>query len=100
MSENAETKPIPFTLKPAKEKPDRKYRKGSKYDDLLDAFLKGTDSLVEVSVEGKDSNYIRTQLDKRIKARKLTKRMNVSVTNNVCYLQKGEKTKKEKPKTE
>ena len=43
------------------EKPLRKYRKGSKYDPTLDAFLEGENDLVVVSVEYKDANYLRTQ---------------------------------------
>ena len=43
--------------------------------------------LVEVSIEGKDANYLRTQLNKRIDARNL-RNVKVSVVNNVCYLEK------------
>ena len=78
---------VKFELKPRKEKPKRKYRKGSKYDPILDAFLKGKDSLVEVSVDGRDANYLRMQLNKRIKARGL-EGVQVSAINNVCYLEK------------
>jgi len=62
---------IKFDLRPVEEKPSRKYRKGSKYDPILDAFMEGTDKLVSVSVEGRDANYLRTQLNKRIEARGL-----------------------------
>ena len=44
----------------------RRYRKGSKYDPILVAFMEGTDTLVTVKVESKDANYLRTQLNKRI----------------------------------
>ena len=77
---------IKFELKPRKRKPKRKYRKGSKYDPILDAFMEGTDSLVEVTVEGRDANYLRTQLNKRIEAKKL--KVKTSVVNNVLYLEK------------
>ncbi len=77
---------ITFTLQPVEEKPTRKYRKGSKYDPLLDAFLSGSNNLVAVSVEGKDANYLRTQLNKRVEARDIT--LKVSVVNNICYLEK------------
>ena len=33
-----------FDLKPVDEKPSRKYRKGSKYDPMIDSFLEGKDS--------------------------------------------------------
>lgn len=75
-----------FELKPRKKKPSRKYRKGSKYDPILDAFMEGTDNLVEVAVEGKDGNYLRTQLNKRIEAKGL--KVMTSVVNNVLYLEK------------
>lgn len=78
---------ISFNLQPVSEKPPRKYKKGSKYDPLLDAFIAGLDNLVAVTVEGKDANYLRTQLDKRIEAKKLSG-IKVSVVNNICYLEK------------
>ncbi len=78
---------VSFNLDPVSEKPMRKYRKGSKYDPILDAFRSGIDNLVTVSVPGKDANYLRTQLNKRIDAMKLSG-VKVSVVNNVCYLEK------------
>ena len=84
MTEMGEVK---FDLKPVDEKPSRRYRKGSKYDPILDAFMEGTDKLVEVHVEGKDANYLRTQLNKRLEARGLENRVKVSVINNVAYLE-------------
>jgi len=78
---------VKFDLKPVEEKPARKYRKGSKYDPVLDAFIEGTDTLVSVDVAGKDANYLRTQLNKRIEAKRL-RGVKVSVINNVCYLEK------------
>lgn len=79
---------IRFDLKPVDEKPTRKYRKGSKYDPILDAFVAGTEGLVEVRVRGKDANYLRTQLNKRIEARNL-RDVKVSVVNNVTYMEKA-----------
>ena len=78
---------VSFNLKPVSEKPSRRYRKGSKYDPILDAFMSGTESLVTVDVSGKDANYLRTQLNKRIDAKNL-RGLKVSVVNNVCYLEK------------
>ena len=78
---------VKFDLKPVDEKPHRRYRKGSKYDPIIDAFMEGDESLVEVNVSGKDANYLRTQLKKRIEAREL-KAVKVSVVNNSCYLEK------------
>ncbi len=78
---------VMFNLTPVEEKPSRRYRKGSKYDPILDAFMSGTDSLVAVEVPEKDVNYLRTQLNKRIEARRLSG-VKVSVVNNTCYLEK------------
>jgi hypothetical protein len=78
---------VKFELKPVEEKPSRRYRKGSKYDPVLDAFMEGDYDLVEVYVEDKEANYLRTQLNKRIEARNLED-IKVSVVNNVCYLEK------------
>ena len=77
---------VSFNLTPVTEKPSRRYRKGSKYDPILDAFMSGTDALVAVEIAGKDANYIRIQLNKRIDARNL--RVKVSVVNNITYLEK------------
>ena len=78
---------LKFDLKPVEKKPSRMYRKGSKYDPILDAFMKGEANLVEVEVEWRDGNYLRTQLNKRIEAREL-EGVKVSVVNNVAYLEK------------
>ncbi len=78
---------VSFTLQPVSEKPSRKYRKGSKYDPIIDAFLEGENNLVVVSVENKEANYLRTQLKKRIDARNI-ETVKISVVNNVCYLEK------------
>ena len=78
---------VKFNLKPVSEKPFRRYRKGSKYDPIIDAFMEGEEDLVEVNVSGRDANYLRTQLNKRIDARNL-RNVKVSVVNNVCYLEK------------
>ncbi len=78
---------VRFNLTPVDEKPSRRYRKGSKYDPILDAFMSGTEGLVAVEVPEKDANYLRTQLNKRIEARRLSG-VKVSVVNNTCYLEK------------
>ena len=77
---------VKFNLSPVGEKPKRKYRKGSKYDPILNSFLEGKDKLVTVSVPGRDGNYLRTQLKKRVDARDL--KIDVSVVNNKVYLGK------------
>jgi hypothetical protein len=79
---------IHYNLTPVDEKPHRRYRKGSKYDPIIEAFMAGTDDLVTVDVEGKDPNYVRTQLNKRIEAQGLSG-LKVSVVNDVAYLEKA-----------
>ena len=79
---------VNFDLSPVREKPSRKYRKGSKYDPIIDAFLESGHNIVTVDVEDKDANYLRTQLKKRIDARDLQDRLEVSVVNNKAYLEK------------
>ena len=79
---------VKFELKPVEKKPSRRFRKGSKYDPIIDEFIEGTESLVEVTVEGKDANYLRNQLNKRIEARGLEGNVEASVVNDCCYLQK------------
>lgn len=76
-----------YSLTPVEEKPPRRYRKGSKYDPIIDEFMAGNEGLVAVDVEGKDPNYVRTQLKKRIEARRLSG-LKVSVVNDVAYLER------------
>lgn len=78
---------VKFDLQPVTEKPSRKYRKGSKYDPIIDTFVKGEANLASVNVEGRDVNYLRTQLNKRIDAKNITN-IKVSVVNGICYLEK------------
>jgi len=77
---------VSFDLSPVEKKPSRKYRKGSKYDPIIDKFLEDKHKLVTVEVPGRDGNYIRTQLKKRIDARELD--VNISVVSNQVYLEK------------
>jgi hypothetical protein len=79
---------IEYELEPVEKKPHRRYRKGSKYDPLIDSFLNGQHNLVKVEAVGKDANYLRTLLKKRIDARDLSNKVEVSVVNNSTYLEK------------
>lgn len=79
---------VSFKLVDVDNKPNRKYRKGSKYDPIIDKFLSGKSTLVKVEVAGKDANYLRTQLKKRIDARDMGEKIDVSVVNNITYLEK------------
>ena len=79
---------VKFSLSPVDKKPSRRYRKGSKYDPIIDEFLESEYDLVKVEVLDKDANYLRTQLKKRIEARSLMNNVDASVVNNVAYLEK------------
>ena len=79
---------LAYKLVDVEKKPSRKYRKGSKYDPIIDKFCEGDSNLVKVEVSGKEVNYVRTQLKKRIDARELGKQVEVSVVNNITYLEK------------
>jgi isocitrate dehydrogenase kinase/phosphatase len=82
------TSDVPFEFEPVKKVPQRKYRKGSKYDTILESFMESDHSLVKVEVPDKDANYIRTQLNKRLEALKLQGKVEISVVNDICYLEK------------
>ena len=79
---------ISFQLVDVELKPRRRFRKGSKYDPIIDKFREGVSNLVKVEVSGKEASYVRTQLKKRIDARELGKQIEVSVVNNIIYLEK------------
>lgn len=91
---------IDFSLEPETSKPTRKYRKGSKYDPIIEAFLNSPHELVKVEIPDKNANYIRTQIKKRLEEHGSTD-IEVSVVNNTCYLEKvstKKPTKKKKVK--
>jgi len=62
---------IKFEMKRVDKKREKMFMKGSIYDPMIDQFLEGGEELVEISIEGKKPGYVVTQLDRRIKARKL-----------------------------
>lgn len=43
--------------------------------------------MVKIKVEGRDDNYLRTQLNERIEARDLKAKVKTSVVNNILYLE-------------
>ena len=77
---------VEFDLSPMDAKPKRVYRKGSKYDLILEAFLESEHSLMELIVEGLDGNYLRAQLVKRAEYSGL--QVDVSVVNGRVLLEK------------
>ena len=79
---------IRFSLSPVRNKPSRRFRKGSKYDPIIDQFLSSEMTLATLNVPNKDANYIRMQLKKRIDARDLNNSIYVSEVSNKTYLEK------------
>lgn len=77
-----------FNLVEVESKPRRTFSKKNKYDPILDQFCESSSSLSKVEVTGKNPNYVRLQLKKRIDARELGKQVGVSVVNNNVYLEK------------
>ena len=87
-------KVLSFNLLPVTKKPSRRFRKGSKYDPIIDSFLESEHEIVSATVPGKDANYVRIQLKKRIDSRDLKKQIEVSVVNNIIYLEKRARPQK------
>ncbi|MFP3951978.1 MAG: hypothetical protein ACLFVP_07575 [Candidatus Bathyarchaeia archaeon] len=81
-------KKVEYDLIPVNKKPPRKYSKRSKYDPIIDDFLDADEELVKVDVEGKEANYLRTQIKKRIDSRGLDDQIDASVVNGNCYLER------------
>ena len=71
-----------------REEASRRFRKGSKYDPIIDAFLSSNNDIVIMDVEGNGANYLRMQLKKRIDVIALDKNIDVSVINNDVYIEK------------
>ena len=86
-------KPPYFKMESVTSKPQRRYRKGSKYDAIVDAFIASPQKLVKLDMPNVKANYIASQLMKRLVARKLTETIDVSVLNNETYLEKIDKPK-------
>lgn len=77
-----------FTLSPVEKIPRMKPKKKiSKYDIILDTFMKSKDTLFEISLEVKNVYYVHSQLKKRIEARKL-KKISVFLLNHQLFLEK------------
>lgn len=81
-----------FKMENVTSKPQRGYRKGSKYDAILNQFLNSTQTLVTLEIPDVKGNYIATQLTKRIVALNLTSKIDVSVINGLAYLEKIDKS--------
>ena len=78
---------ISFTMKEVKEKREKKSKKRSIYDPIIDKFLESGHDLVEIEVEEKKASYVAGMLKKRIKLRELE--LNATAVDDVVYLEKG-----------
>ena len=62
---------VKYEMKSVTEKREKKQKKRSIYDPLIDEFIKSGQDLVEITVDGREPSYMVTQLKKRIKVREL-----------------------------
>lgn len=60
----------------------------AKYDPVLDAFIKGADDYVEVSIEGADPKSLHEALKERIASRNLTNKIKTHLTDGTVYLER------------
>lgn len=77
---------LEFEIRDVDEKEARTYKKGSKYDKMLDVFVSGKHKLSILTVPAfDDASYLRLQIAKRIQKRKLG--IKASVHNGKVYLE-------------
>ena len=77
-----------FNLTEVEQKPHRTFSKKSRYEPIITMFCERNSNLCRVEVAGKNANYVRLQLKKRIDAQELGNQVKVSVVNEVVYLEK------------
>jgi hypothetical protein len=70
-----------FELKPVDERPKRRFKRGSKYDPIIDQFLMEDHDLVRVEVKDKDVGYMRINLNRLIISRGMKDRVKASVVD-------------------
>ena len=77
---------VKYEMKPVTKKRAKTKRVRSKYDPLIDEFIKSGQELVEITVEGRRPSYMVTQLKKRIETRELD--IEASHGGGFVYLEK------------
>jgi hypothetical protein len=77
---------IKFQMRPVTEKREKKVRKRSIYDPMIDQFLESGHDLVEIEVEDKKPSYVAGMLKKRIQVRGLE--LKATAVSDVVYLEK------------
>jgi hypothetical protein len=78
---------IRFQMRPVTEKRERKVKRGSIYDPMIDRFLESGHDLVEIEVEDKKQSYVAAMLNKRIQVRGLE--LKATAVSDVVYLEKN-----------
>jgi len=78
---------IKFQMRPVTEKREKKVKRGSIYDPLIDRFLESGHDLVEIEVEDKKPSYVAGMLKKRIQVRGLE--LKATAVSDVVYLEKN-----------
>ena len=74
-----------YNLTPVNHKPNKRYKKVSKYDRIINSFMISRNEISEIEIKGNVS-YIREQINRRIKKRKLEKKIAVNVINSKLYI--------------
>jgi len=77
---------IVFEMKTVEKKRKKISMKRSIYDPIIDQFIESGEELVEISVAGKKSSYVVTQLNRRINTRELD--IFASAAGDFTYLEK------------
>ena len=78
-----------FDLIEETEIPKTTYEKSSIYDPIVNKFMESSLKLVSLKPDAdQTANYLRTQIIKRLEAKKLLGDIKASVVNNKVYLQK------------
>jgi len=78
---------IRFEMRPVTEKREKKVKRGSIYDPIIDQFIESGHGLVEIEVEGKKPSYVAVMLKKRTQARGLE--IKATAVSDVVYLEKA-----------
>ena len=78
---------IRFDMKPVTEKREKKVKKRSIFDPIIDQFLESGHGLVAIEFEDKKPSYIAAMLKKRIQIRKLE--IKAEAIDDIVYLEKA-----------
>ncbi len=77
---------IQYEMKPVTEKREKPRFSTSIFDPIIDEFIKSEQDLVEITVEGRTTSYMKSSLVKRLAKRELD--VEVTLGYGVIYLEK------------